>query len=130
MSIRSVRFIALLCVCIAGTASAGDAAPTAATRVEVGLAATTGAKVMVSSTWFNSKKWPENNAAAGFGGYSSNGYSVNIGSAGHIILRFDSPAEIAGKTITLTPSYTGKNRIEWSCKGIDFPVGTLPKVCR
>jgi len=126
---QATRFTALFCgYALAGAVLAGNSD---AAAVSQGLDSAMPAKLAVSDRFIKTGKWLESNAAAGLEHNSSGPTSVNIGSGGLITVTFNSPAELAGKSIVLTPSDGGSGKVNWACKASDaFPAGAVPKECQ
>ena len=126
---RAIRVTAFLCGCVlAGSVLAVNS--DAATVLEA-LNLAMPAKLSVSEQFVKNGKWVEDNAAAGLEQESSGPISINVSSGGLITVTFNSPTDLAGKAIVLTPSDGGHGQVNWTCKASDaFPTGALPKECQ
>ncbi len=90
-------------------------------RVSEGLNLATAAKAAVSETRSGQALWPSNNTEAGSYATISSTYVTTIGisNGGVVTVTYSANtklADAAGKTLILTPSYTG-GAVQWSCNG-------------
>lgn len=108
-------------------------------KVSEGLNLATAAKLAVSETRFSSGAFPSSNGSAGYAGAQTTIVdSVEISAGGLVTITFATPAEIAGKTIILTPTFSTTGGIaRWACDGNPFgtDIGTVadkykPSNCR
>lgn len=106
---------------MSGAAEAGEV-PNAA-DVKHALAAASPAKVATAEFFANWGRWPQNNAEAGYISPVDQQASINIGPGGVVTVVFPSP------TIMLTPKEKD-GVISWTCEGVGFNRGVLPKGCR
>ena len=126
---RTIRATAICFGCaLAGFVLAGSSD---ADVVSVGLNSAMPAKLGVSEQFAHSGKWVGSNAAADFEPTIGGPTSVNISAGGLVTVTFNSPADLAGKVIVLTPSDGGHGKVNWACKASgEFPLGVLPKQCQ
>lgn len=92
-------------------------------KVSEGLNLAAAPKLAVSETRFATGAFPTNNPDAGYESASTDIVdSITIGAAGEITILFRTPAEIANKTIVLTPTVAlgGGGATRWSCDGHEF----------
>jgi hypothetical protein len=117
---------------LSGTAVA-DTPPTdpLAASVQAGLVEGMRAKLAVSEHFFAKKSWPSSVAETSFTAADPNKATVTIADGGVITVEFAAPAELAGNTITHSPSHAQAGDIEWSCETTgNFPAATLPDHCK
>lgn len=113
--------------CSEGTSPA--AAPTARAEphpVKLGLTYAASSKTAVSEYYWAREAWPNSSAEAGVGPISVPPVTVSIGPGGIITIRFDAPVELAGKSLTLSPTPMGTSGgIQWACSSTDIPPDQL-----
>jgi hypothetical protein len=126
---RMIRITALFCGCaLAGTLLAGNSDEAA---VSQGLSSAMPVKLSVAEQFAKTGNWIASNAAAGLEQGSNGPTTVSVSTGGLITVTFNSPADLAGKSIVLTPSDGGNGQVNWACKASGaFPAGTLPKECQ
>ena len=99
-------------------------------RVVVGLDMAVYAKLSVSEMYLSTGKWPNNNDEAKALPIFDTEFTVLVGNNGVIIVTYLVPAELAGKTLALTPSSGENATVTWACKSADIPAEYLPKRCQ
>jgi len=102
-------------------------------KVSEGLNLAAAAKIAVSETRFTLGTFPANNSSAGYAGAKTaivNSIGIGsdgIGSAGEITITYDTPNEINGSILVLTPTISSVGQVaEWFCNalGSTKPGGT------
>lgn len=99
-------------------------------QVEVGLNMAAYAKLSVSETFLTDGKWPNNNDEAKVAPVIDTDFTIKVGSNGVVTITYRVPAELAGKSIVMTPSSVEKGIVNWDCKSTDIAAEYLPKRCR
>jgi type IV pilus assembly protein PilA len=105
-------------------------------KVSEGMNVAGAAKLAVAETYQTKGTWPTDNTDAGLPTSTSiSGYNVtgvNVAS-GKITITYNAQEpKISGKTIVLSPSFTGGS-VSWNCKpavGTDVDPKYLPSACR
>ncbi len=85
-------------------------------QVTVGLDMAAYAKLSVSEMYISTGKWPNNNDEAKALPIFDTEFEVVVGNGGVIIVTYLIPAQIAGKTLMLTPSAGEKGTVNWYAK--------------
>lgn len=99
-------------------------------KVSEGLNLAAAPKLAVSEFQQSNGAFPANAASAGYDGAATTIVrSIGI-AAGVITITYDSPTEIAGDTITLTPATTAAGPITWSCRAGTLEPKYTPSSCR
>jgi hypothetical protein len=115
--------------CSEGAAAA--AAPAARTEqqphpLKLGLMFAASSKTAVAEYYWAREAWPNSNAEAGLDPISVPPVAVSIGPGGIITIRFDAPAELAGKSMTLSPTALDTSgAMQWACSSTDIPPDQL-----
>lgn len=115
--------------CSDGAAPA--AAPAARTEqqphpLKLGLIFAASSKTAVAEHYWAREAWPNSNAEAGLDPIAGPPIAVSIGPGGIITIRFDEPAELAGTSMTLSPSIVDSgSRLAWACASTDIPPDQL-----
>jgi hypothetical protein len=115
--------------CSDGAAPA--AAPAARTEqqphpLKLGLVFAASSKTAVAEYYWAREAWPNSSAEAGLDPIAGPPVAVSIGPGGIITIRFDEPAELAGKSMTLSPSIVDSgSRLAWACASTDIPPDQL-----
>jgi hypothetical protein len=115
--------------CSDGAAPA--AAPAARTEqqphpLKLGLIFAASSKTAVAEYYWAREAWPNSSAEAGLDPIAGPPVAVSIGPGGIITIRFDEPAELAGKSMTLSPSIVDSgSRLAWACASTDIPPDQL-----
>jgi len=139
MNIRSTRRSTLLAllVFISSTGFAGSSENTDKTpaksikdQVTVGLDMAAYAKLSVSEAFMTDGKWPNNNDEAKVAPVIDTDFTIKVGTNGVVTIVYLVPAELAGKSIVMTPSSVEKGTVNWDCKSPDIAAEYLPKRCR
>jgi type IV pilus assembly protein PilA len=105
-------------------------------KVSEGMNVAGAAKLAVAETYQTKGTWPTDNTDAGLPTDTSisgnNVTGVNV-AAGKITITYNAQEpKISGKTIVLSPSFTGGS-VSWNCKpavGTDVDPKYLPSACR
>jgi type IV pilus assembly protein PilA len=105
-------------------------------KVSEGMNVAGAAKLAVAETYQTAGTWPADNPAAGLPTPASingnNVASVTV-ATGKITIEYNAAEpKISGKTIVLSPSFTGGS-VSWNCKqsvGTDVDSKYLPAACR
>lgn len=102
----------------------------AATRVREAPMLAASAKTFVSEYFQSEGIWPDSNAQVGLPETSPQ-FPVSIGPGGVVTVHFDEPAELAGKSIVLTPS-AGESGdfLSWECSAAEIPPALRAGNCR
>lgn len=139
MNIRSIRRSTLLTLLVfisstgyAGSSENTDKGPAKSIKdqVAVGLDMAAYAKLSVSETFITDGKWPNNNDEAKVAPVIDTDFTIKVGNNGVVRIVYLVPAELAGKSIVMTPSSVEKDTVNWDCKSPDIAVEFLPKRCR
>ena len=139
MNIRSIRRSTLLTllVFISSTGYAGSSqttdkgsAKSIQDQVSNGLNMAAYAKLSVSETFMTDGKWPNNNDEAKVAPVIDTDFTIKVGNSGVVTIVYLVPAELAGKSIVMTPSSVEKGTVNWDCKSPDIAAEYLPKRCR
>lgn len=78
-------------------------------------------KTAVAEYFLSEGTWPSSNEQAGVDNSTLNP-PIDIGPNGVITIRFAEPAELAGRSIVLTPrAGDSGDYVEWQCSGADIP---------
>ncbi len=115
--------------CSEGAAPA--AAPAARTEqqphpLKLSLIFAASSKTAVAEYYWAREAWPNSSAEAGLDPIAGPPIAVSIGPGGIITIRFDEPAELAGKSMTLSPTPMGASGgIQWACSSTDIPPDQL-----
>jgi|GEM_PF-7014976 len=99
-------------------------------QVVTGLDMAAYAKLSVSEVFLTEGKWPDNNDEAKVAPVIDTDFTIKVGKDGVITIVYLDPAELAGKSIVMTPSKGENQSVNWACKSIDIPVQYLPKRCK
>ncbi len=136
LSIRRLTLLTLL-VFIASTGYAGSSENTdkgpakrIKDQVAVGLDMAAYAKLSVSESYITNGKWPNNNDEANVAPVIDTDFTIKVGNSGVVTIVYLVPAELAGKSIVMTPSSVEKGTVNWDCKSPDIATEYLPKRCR
>lgn len=139
MNIRLIRRSILLALLVfvsstsvAGTSPSADKGQLKSIQdqVAVGLNMAAFAKLSVSETYMTDGKWPNNNDEAKVAPVIDTDFNIKVGTNGVVTIVYLVPAELAGKSIVLTPSSVEKGTVNWDCKSPDIAAEYLPKRCR
>ena len=142
MNIRSIRrstLLTLLTLLVfmsstgyAGSSENTDKGPAKSIKdqVAVGLDMAAYAKLSVSETFMTDEKWPNNNDEAKVAPVIDTDFTIKVGNNGVVTIIYLVPAELAGKSIVMTPSSVEKGTVNWDCKSPDIAAEYLPKRCR
>lgn len=108
-------------------ASAAERQLAALVREAPSLAAAT--KLAVAEHFLSEGSWPNSNEEVRVDN-SGLEPAIDIGPNGVITIRFSEPAELAGKSIVLTPRVgdTG-DYVQWQCSSADIPPALRPSTC-
>lgn len=89
-------------------------------KVSEGLNLAAAAKLAASETRFSKGFFPTDNAAAGYAGVTTTIVrSIEIGTGGEVTITFETPADITGDTLVLTPTLSSSSQVAiWSCNAI------------
>lgn len=115
--------------CSEGAAPA--AAPPAKTEqqphpVKLGLMFAASSRSAVAEYYWAKEAWPNSSAEAGLDVIAVPPVTISIGHGGIITIRFDEPAELAGKSMTLSPSIVDSgSSLTWACASTDIPPDQL-----
>jgi len=107
------------------------AAPTARKEqqphpLKLGLVFAASSKSAVAEYYWAMEAWPNSSAEAGLDPIAGPPIAVSIGPGGVITIRFHEPAELAGKSMTLSPSIVDSgSRLAWGCASTDIPPDQL-----
>lgn len=139
MNIRSIQrsILLTLLVFISSTGHAGSnensgslPAKSIKDQVSVGLNMAAYAKLSVSEAYMTDGKWPSNNDEAKVAPVIDTDFTIKVGLNGVVTIVYQEPAELAGKSIVMTPSSVEKGTVNWDCKSPDIAAEFLPKRCR
>lgn len=139
MNTQSIRLTSLLAmmVFISATAFAGSpdtasksTAKSLSEQVSTGLNMAAYAKLSVSEQFMTDGKWPNNNDEAKVAPVIDTDFTIKVGNNGVVTILYLVPAELAGKSIIMTPSSVEKGTVNWDCKSPDIAAEYLPKRCR
>lgn len=86
------------------------------------------AKLAVSEQYAKTHAWARDATAVGFEAPTEIPGRIVIAD-GAIIVTFDAPASLAGKTLRLIPSDTGDGMVHWRCEAPALPAALKPKGC-
>lgn len=104
--------------------------PTLHDAVQAGLAAASPTKIFVVEEFNRTGRWPSTNTQITIPATSSGVTAVRLGADGVITIEFNSPLELSGQSIIITPEAV-KGGVIFSCKASrDFPREVLPKPCQ
>lgn len=139
MNIRSIRRSILVTLLVfvsstgfAGTSPGADKAQLKSLQdqVNTGLNMAAYAKLSVSEAFMTDGKWPNNNDEAKVAPVIDTDFTIKVGRNGVVTIVYLVPAELAGKSIVMTPSSVEKGAVNWDCKSPDIAAEYLPKRCR
>ncbi len=100
-------------------------------KVSEGLNLAAAPKLAVAEYQQSNSAFPTTNASAGYDGAATTIVaSIVIGAAGQILITYAAPTEIAGDTITLTPTTTAAGPITWACRAGTLEAKYTPSSCR
>lgn len=118
--------------CSEGAAPA--AAPSANTEqqphpVKLGLMFAASSRTAVGEYYHAMEAWPNSSTEAGLDVIAVPPVTISIGRGGIITIRFDEPPELAGKSMTLSPTAVdsggGWVNVQWACASTDIPPDQL-----
>jgi type IV pilus assembly protein PilA len=99
-------------------------------KVSEGMNVAGAAKLAVAETRQTNGSWPADGAAAGISNtITGNNVSGVTVATGKITITYSNDNNITGKTLILSPSFTGGS-VSWSCKGGDVAAKYRPANCR
>lgn len=132
---RSTMLTLLVFISATGFANSSDTAGKSTTqsikdKVETGLNMAAYAKLSVSEQFLTDGKWPNNNDEAKVAPVIDTDFTIKVGNNGVVTIVYLVPAELAGKSIVMTPSSVEKGTVNWGCKSPDIASEYLPKRCR
>lgn len=114
-------------------AEAMECPPDLAPLIRDGMSMAAVGKTAVSEFHQAHGQWPGSNTEAGISDIPGPPVSISIGTAGVITIRFSEPAELAGKSLELTPKASadpsGWSTVQWTCTSADLPANLRPPGC-